>query len=902
MNMKKTLFGLAAFLAALAVSAGNVQLCGNSYGVHEIKLLINKAVVREDVIYQYQKTGDCIDFTKLPDCKVLIVASSVSKKPTPEEMATLRKWVMDGGHLVLICRSVNGIASVKDWKWAGITLVRVLKKYDVFAVDPASPLFKGIKIEKGRPLFQNEVLAIPVSEPMKVIAGNGKNAFIAEGSFGKGKIYLFAAETFRMFNKQHLHPFREQQLQVIRNILDLAKPTSDSNVRTGLLEDWQQKRGGVLVWNREWQRGEVHGPRFNPPMPAEKELISSIPLHLARNEYESVQINLTPLEKYGLVSWKIDRGGLPESAVKFYVQERPDPIPWPKNPAIAKEFPYWLMPPEYVAPKGKPEFKASAPGVTMIVWLRFNTWNVAAGNYAPKITFKFDNKTSVSVALPLKVAKAAVPRKRAILLGVGGYAVDMKSLDNSRRFLNDLHEHGNEWTIFPVFPLERVKIKGTNLPLNFKSMKEYASRPDQLPELDFSELDYWVHANLRRNMTNFRLHLPRVTKTFEKAGFPKDKIRAAEDWFYRSFSRYLREHGIRMIITSKGDELNRKELYESWLPWAKRLTSAGIDCTSTFSFGASDFTQLVADLSPYTRLWTLNRQLALVFTNAQKTGKIKLRDDAFIGTYGAGEGRGSEFRKPLTASRFLGWESWRNRISTCSPNPWFKGWIYYCDYGNSGETGGIGGERWLAYLDYNDKTVPMADCPFWDGIREGMEDGNLAWLLEQRATELKRPDVLKKLNQVLADSPTAPIHGKVVRRSTSRSSFDFLTITADINGYRKAKSIVLDLLDSLPPPSALYWHRIDLGKAELQGDPAAISQFRKEVKDRFDGNAAIKPAKNGTVVKFQVSPELAAPGKYRILEIAKGGRTTLTVVGGDSAGLKLGVEIFCTYLNQHGKW
>ena len=510
---------------------------------------------------------------------------------------------------------------------------------------------------------------------------------------------------------------------------------------------------------------------------------------------------------------------------------------------------------------------------------------------------------SVTVALPLKVAKTAVPRKRPILLGVGGYGIDVNNLDAAERFINDLHEHGNEWSTFNVIRLGRVKIKGTDKPLDFKAMKEYASKPDQLPELDFSAFDGWIHANLRRNMTNYRVNLPAagLNAMFTKAGFPKDKIRASEDWFYRSFSRYLRERGIRMVLTSKGDELHRKELYESWLPWAKRLTAAGFDCTSTFSFGASDFTQLVADLSPYTRLWTLNRQLALVFTDAQRKGTIKLRDDAFIGTYGAGEGRGSEFRKPLTASRFLGWESWRNRISTCSPNPWFKGWIYYCDYGNSGQTGGIGGERWLAYLDFKNQKVPMADCPFWEGIREGMEDGNLAYLLEQRARELNRKDVLTKLNQVLTDTPSAPLRGKVVHRETGRSSFDILVIDADIHGYRKAKSIVLDLLDSLPPQTALYWHRIDLGQAELQGDPAAIGQFRAEVKKRFDGNAAIKPAKNGTIVNFRIAPDMAAAGNYRILE-AKKGRTILTVVGGDAAGLKLGVEMFCAYLNQHGKW
>ena len=38
--------------------------------------------------------------------------------------------------------------------------------------------------------------------------------------------------------------------------------------------------------------------------------------------------------------------------------------------------------------------------------------------------------------------------------------------------------------------------------------------------------------------------------------------------------------------------------------------------------------------------------------------------------------------------------------------------------------------------------------------------------------------------------------------------------------------------------------------------------------------------------------------KFRILEKDN----TLSVIGGDADGLKLGVEIFSCYLNQHGRW
>ena len=880
-----------AIISSLLLCAGNVSICGSGYGRHDIKMIINRALVRQNITYQYTNIGEFPDYAKYKNSKVLIICSSSSKKLTPQEMTQLKSWVSNGGTLLLMGRAINSLAVAKDWKWSGLSHVTNAKEYEVRALEPDSPILKGFKY-----LPFKDVLGSRVTPPAKAILGNEKTALIAELDLGKGKIYVLANEYFRMAAKKTNHPFQNEYLKIIQNIIDLAAPTSDSNVRGDQLSVWQKKCGGVLVWNREWQRGEIHGPRFNPPLPTEKEIIDSIPLHLARNEYESVQINFTPLQQYKLISWSLSDGGLPENSMEFFVQSAPDPIPWKKNPAIAKEFPYWLMPPKYVAPKGKDEFYAPKAGETVIVWVRFNTKNVDAGKYKPELTLKFDNKTSASVKFDIKVAKTAVPTKRPILLGVGGYALDVNNLDKMRVFVDDLSKHGNEWSLINIVRVGMTKIAATGEKFDARSLKKYFDKPaSELPELDFSFLDPWLHYNIKSNMTNYKINLPRIDESFKRMKLAEDKIPEFSKWYYSELSRYFHEKGVRLLLTSNGDELSRKELYERYLPWAKNRTAAGFDCTSTFSFGVADFSQLVKDLSPYTRLWTLNRQLAHPFTTAIKNGSIKLRDDAFVGTYGAGEGRGSEFRKPLGNPRFLGWESWIHGISTCSPNPWFKSWIYYCDYGGSGETGGIAGERWVAYLDYNNPDVPPVDCPFWEGIREGMEEGNLAYLLEQRAKAAGKPELVKRARDLISNKKGAPISGKWIRRTHVRVPFDFYVIDADSSGYRKAKSAVLDMLDSLPQSSDVYWHRINLKNVKLEGNVSAAELFKDEVQKRLE--TPLVTGNGPQTIEFVIDDTIGQ-GKFRILEK----ENTLTVKGGDDDGLKLGTEIFSCYLNQHGKW
>ena len=129
-----------------AICAGNVSICGTGYGRHDIKAIINRALVRQDVTYQHTNIGEFPDYAKYRDSKVLIICSSITKKLTPKEMEQLKSWVSNGGTLLLMGRAINSLGSVKDWKWSGLSHVTNAKEYEVKALEPDSPILKGFKL------------------------------------------------------------------------------------------------------------------------------------------------------------------------------------------------------------------------------------------------------------------------------------------------------------------------------------------------------------------------------------------------------------------------------------------------------------------------------------------------------------------------------------------------------------------------------------------------------------------------------------------------------------------------------------------------------------------------------------------------------------------------------------
>ena len=944
-----------------------VALIGASYGRYEVRILINNAMVQsKKETYLYKDCRNIIPWDELDKYGLVIVATSVKKAANLEQIEKLKKYVEGGGHLMFIhsiarniCGGWANLQKGKWLQWAGIKTVTTAKKgMDVKILDTANPLLKGVFPEAFK---EGETPAWPVPvhglymviPPMRVVVGKGKYALLAVAKVGKGQVTVFGEELFR---KRGIKPKADAKiyLEIMRNVIRSANIATQSGVTNDLGEKKSKEHAGVpvLIWNREWTRGERYGPRFVPPMPNNDELVNSLDVNMAISETESVQINLTPLKDVKKVSWLLDSGKFPRGNVEFFVQAKPKPIRWKKNPAIAKEFPYWLMPPKYVTPEGSEDFTLFEKFDTRVVWLRINTKGVASGTYTLNLTLKFDGGFSRKIPVNVKVYPVTLPRYRLISLAAAGQVYgDVNKPAPALRLAKDLQTHGVEWSLVNAYRPWLYGIIGTDKKLKpgYLARNKEKLAKGKLPMLDLSCLDPWMEQAIGHGLTRFKIGSPgSYFKSSMSRAKIKDPVLRARllDWFLREISRYMREKGVGTLVCTRGDELSIKELKTQWLPWAKKMHAAGWDCSSTFSFWLHpDNFAFINDISKYVKLWTFNRCIAQYFISLEKEGKLSVRPDAILGTYGAGEGRGSEHRKPLGRSRSLGWESWYEGIQDCQVNPYFKSWLYYCDYGDRGETGGVGGERFVSFINSKDYSVPMADSPFWEGVRDGLEDGNLAAILSWYIKKLKsaggKPAELAKtaeveLGKIMGPSPDAIIKVKKVRQY---NRYDVNKVVGDTPAYRKAKKRVLELLESLSAVAkstvkpSLFWNTTPLvvsGKpvAAICGPEKEVALIQKRIVDLCGmklptvamsatslpsgiktmlviGNGS-QNALSSIILKENDVPDAseAYPGKesYFIKPLKSFGANVLLVAGPDEVGTTKGAGMFSKFLRSTGHW
>jgi hypothetical protein len=942
---------LAAFAWA-ADAAKPVALIAASYGKYEVDNFIKNALtVSEDIEYLYERRGESLPVADLARYSLVVVAHSTAAPLSVDDAAAVRAYLEEGGKLLLINTAAQSLARdlpADKVPWPGLLRVSWARQgAQCLPLLPEHPFLAGVLGKEDAPRWFNtsHVAEIDPRRMTNVIGTKDGRCLLGVAKVGKGWVAFLGPEAFRI--KQQLADEMPAYYRMLRNIVADAAPLTEKAARAAAVRSAAEAR--VLVWQREWQRGEEYAPRFDPPTPRPQERITALSAEMAVDEFESLQINLTPTVDLGLVSWEIVAKELPPGSVRLFVQERPDPIPWPKDPSLAKEAPYWLMPPEHVTPKGRPEFTAPA-GDTRILWLKIGSFGVKPGAYAVTLNLSFEKGEKVGIPVSVRVHPIQLPRRRAITLAPGGHVYgDVNNAPPALRFANNLESHGFEWSLLNAIRLNTLGIAGEGKGLTAAKLNRLKDRFDRgdPPLLDCSAWDDWMAQAISHGLTQFDVADPYapINGELSRSALPEETREKVRLWFMAEVARYLREKGLRLFVVRHGDELSEKELRESYIPWARPLTAAGWGCGSSFTGAGHLKPDLNAELYPYVRLWTLNRALALEFADKVRKGELKVRPDAILGTYGAGEGRGSEHRKPLGASRFLGWESWMNGIRNCHVNPYFKGWIYYCKYEN--REIGIAGERWVSFINQKDLSVPLADCPFLEGIREGMEEGNLceilAWYLNALdaaggpAAEKARA-ARARLDKVLGSAPDSLVRWE---EGPGLQQMRFRRFRATNEDFRRGKKETLDILDSLREEAiksvkpSLYWNDVPLVRAgapvaalyagvvdaaplgakmrELGGVTIPVNANAQTLDPRAEvaillGNGAQNPLSAALLKSAGLADaDDAYPGKgsYFIREFdLKQPRPVkvLLIAGPDDDGTRKGAEMFARFLRGEGNW
>jgi len=392
---------------ALAQDAAKpVALVGSSYGTYEINAIIKHALaVSKEQEYCFEKLGTKLPVADLDKYSLVIIATALSERLTDEEKSQLDTYVSEGGHLLIISNPTDfrnrpcfGMESI-SWHRKGA---------DCKALKPNHPLLKGVfdKYEKPKWLRGAIMARVKPNGMVNLIGTANGSCLVGQYRLGKGWVVFMGHELFRL--KPHSNRDVAGWIQILRNIIAAVKPPTTamrrSQAREQAFRSHELQGRKLLVWQREGTNREHNGKPFSLPMPPQaKELITALSVDMAVDRYGAVQLNLTPLVDVGHVSWKIVPGKFPRANVEFFVQDRPDPIPWPKKPEIAVKAPHWFLPPEQVAPEGQPEFTVPVKQ-TRIVWLRLNTIGVAPGDYELTLKLNFAKGSELSVPIKVKVS------------------------------------------------------------------------------------------------------------------------------------------------------------------------------------------------------------------------------------------------------------------------------------------------------------------------------------------------------------------------------------------------------------------------------------------------------------------------------------------------------------------
>lgn len=622
----RVLILLLATISLSAAEPGKVALVGESYANYELKVIVNRVLVSSaDEEYVYSPQQSTIPWESLDEYAAIIASTKLAEEATAEQNERLRRWVEGGGHLIIIHQAPRWL----DLSWAGLRGTAYQRESLACEIrQPEHPLVAPLVDAEG-PWMANASIVARYQSPMENLIGTDEFCLVGSAAIGKGAVVYLGHEVFRLRSRD-LDP-TESWIGLLRRAVRRAEPLTLAHLQAAQLA---KREAPLLLWTREWQRGEPHGPRFVPPLPEPHEIVDELRIDLAIGEVESLQLNLTPTIALQPLAWEIETGDFPASGVELLIQDRPDTIPWPKAPELAQEAPYWLLPPRHVRPLDDPRFAMPEPGEPRILWLRLRTHDVTPGTYTLVLRLQGPDLEPQVLPVEVTVHPVQLPRRRLITLAPGGTMYgNIHEPSPARRFMANLQDHGVEWGVMSAIRPSELTHEGQPLDRQWFRDHQQAVLAGE-PMLGFDALDPWFDMSLDHGLVYLRLHsaVYYLESMIRRVGYDEEQQAATRLWFRRQFGNYLRSKGYRRFVVSKGDELSPEALREEWMPWANEIQAADWRCTSAFSWGikTENYQELVSMMAPYVGLWTLNRQLAPRFQADRAGGAFELAPDASI--------------------------------------------------------------------------------------------------------------------------------------------------------------------------------------------------------------------------------------------------------------------------------
>ena len=646
-------------------------------------------------------------------------------------------------------------------------------------------------------------------------------------------------------------------------------------------------------------------------------------------------------------------GKAPEVEVK--IMARAPLIPWEKADVEPYESPFWLMPPHLLERQSSSAF-VPEPLHNTVVWLELHApedcrpgtyWAVVEVDAVLHITATW-GVTLASVPLEVTVWPVLSPQDRLFQLKAWGFGAP------DDRFWAEYQRQGmcNAYLSYPDLEQVMLPAHGVSLKQAIEEQPE-VFKAREFPALDFSYLDEYIGGQAARGLRVLCLQDVRTGCQIANAATGLEvnwreygSEQVPEQWrklwigYYRELMAYLRSKGYRRVEPIWTDEPTVERIKQRYLPIAEMYIAAGMQPGSHWTtpgfMTPEDVNQFAHGVSD----WSMYSIMMPKFFGFLREGSVRLRPDARIGQTRGGSGY--LHRSPYNRSRRLCWDVWHNGASFLRTGPLFKGWLYYLNYEKYIRDEGVAGERLVAYssADSTDLTAPLLPSPDWEAARDGADDVNLMQVLEWYVAALRESgdapgELLDEIQAEIdrfvgADSPFN-LHPEPKHYEVRDLKYDYTAVadatTADLT---RAKRRVLELLERIQPHAqaikpSVTWHKVALAQAGQPTGPIHCSAACREAADelaawllrrtgiRFPVAVGLASGEPGIYLGTSADEELATllerrgwelrqgqrrPGSYVILTDA----ACVVVIGGDEAGLGVGLAAFEAFASPRGHW
>ena len=618
--------------------------------------------------------------------------------------------------------------------------------------------------------------------------------------------------------------------------------------------------------------------------------------HLARDEYDSFPLLFHPFRPFGRVGVKVKGGEALGARVRVEVVTSFDS----RSYGVGISYSHLLY--DYA------DFVGDKP---VKLWLTLGNGDLKPGTHTCKVTLepetgKGEPKT---VTIQVVVHDVALPHRPIISLEAEGSPMSFPRCGIGLRdkrdgavmdaWFQNMTTHGIDF-FQEIGGIESGRMDAylrllgseTTLAQDIKARPDFYEQGDNLPELDFSLMDFYFDRALASGLVRFKMaHYDLSPKT------------PGVVWRYQQTARYLRSKGFAaqdMFVKIMDEQpANRFPEMSATAKWLKE--ECGFRPFSTFSnlFSHPEYLKI---LNPYFDMYQGGFTSREDWEARIREGLIDPSDE--VCTY---TGWGT-MCQPYEIQVAHGWNAVFHGHHMFHNHEYMRG----------------GNARKLANIVLiGDDDLPI-DSPSFEGLRDGMECANLVALYREWREQLRdEPGAAKlfegldrALERIMAELDQALVSFTNVETPDGRvRRIQPVTLTA----AREAHVALLELLDQVAPLAKASGGRLATatwdglvfqgpGQALVCKGTTAGVAAEAAVADDFvaaltDALGGIKPAASGTkttTVAFRlVTDPVAMPYTYQIV---RNGVADVEIRGSSEANLKLGGRNLIQAMRIAGVW